>query len=288
MEFVKVDSPQKHTAIEWRSLSGLVSVVGTPIIGGVRVQVWYDIPNASCPDILRCLWDCSRQIDLLKVIADVLHALGQLPESACREDVQGRLLILMYEHYGDIFDGTKARPQDRLHPDYNPHANPWWHEAQQVRAQFTRGINRHDLAIDLGRPPLGDALPAVLDHLNRDRRGIPPGVDRVLVSMNGENTWRAPDDIPEGAQVVHNDEGEAVVLKQDDGVAVYDTVHPSTAEAEVILDAEGEEAQWAAKVPWAWPNWHDPLRPNPGVSLNGNGEPHLFWREGGLEPANPE
>ena len=159
MRFKERDTPlEAHSLKEWASESGEFVIVVAPIIGAVRVQLYHYRPEFAYPDILQCTWDTPPDGRLWSIIADILTALGELDDTADGKAVQTRLCILMYEWYGDIFDGSRARPIDRDHPDYNPHANPWWNDAQALREEMETGICRHHVPLNLDLPPLGEML----------------------------------------------------------------------------------------------------------------------------------
>jgi len=159
MRFTRVEQiPErdKHLIEMWTSESGLAHICVERIFGAVRVQVWYEVPHAQFPNILRTTWDTLPDENLMQVIMDIQEALTELPELADRRAVDQRTQILMFEKYGDIYDGLKCRLIDRQHPDYNPHANPWWNNAVELREQLSSGVYRHHLPLNLDAPLVGD------------------------------------------------------------------------------------------------------------------------------------
>lgn len=144
MKLKTVDPPQEHVLIEFRSELDEASLVVMPIVGAARVQVWWNFPGEHrYPDVMMGTWDTPPDGRMWQVITDIIEALGELPEVADRRDVQDRLLLLMFEQYGDIYDGCRARLIDRDGPHYNPHANPWWNNARELRERLTTGVYRH-------------------------------------------------------------------------------------------------------------------------------------------------
>lgn len=192
----------------WTSEDGAYSVIIEGICGAVRVVVWHHHQANACPNVFACVWDTPPDDRLTEILNRVFAALGELPDFTKELQVKMRLYILMFEWYGDIFDGVKARPIDRYHPDYNPHANPWWKDAQELRAKLSAGVHRHHIFLDLDRPPLGvtNTIPVVDDLVLQveaafDIIGSDPEVDRDNLLPPGieigwyewlEQAWSSP------------------------------------------------------------------------------------------------
>lgn len=162
MKFTAVDpipDRDKHLLHQWESETGAVKVCIEPICGAVRITVWYERPDCAYPDILRCIWDTPPDGRMLEILESIFDAFADFPPMASQRDVQARLQILMFEEYGDIFDGSRARPIDRDHERYNPHANPWWNDAQRLRKDLADGcgVYRHNVDLHFDLPPLGDS-----------------------------------------------------------------------------------------------------------------------------------
>jgi hypothetical protein len=238
----------KHLIKQWLSASGFISINIESIIGAVRVQVWYDRPDAGYPDILRCTWDTPPDQRVFNIVEDIQEALGELPELADQRSVQQRLQILMFEKYGDIYDGLKCRVIDRDHKDYNPHANPWWANAVELREQLNTGVYRHHLPLNLEAPNVGEvwAEPEQPETVTVEPPLWTVAPENYCLTCEFTSSTAGSGASPpmEGCPVCHG---------------------PLTTNPEGIVDEEPQkETQWLEQ---AWVNDKandDPERPNPG------------------------
>jgi hypothetical protein len=255
MRFTRVeDIPERdsHLLAQWASDSGMVLICVERIIGAVRVQFWYERPDAMWPDILQGTWDTPPDGRLVEIIDGLMDAFKDFPELATQREVQSRILIHMYEQYGDIYDGMKARPIDRDHPDHNPRANPWWNDAQVLREQLDTGVYRHHLPLNLDAPALGDVW-APPEPAPQDK-GEADYLD-TLTPMEA------------AAFLEHKQQVEAGVRDENDSWRELEDPEPE------------EGANWREEA-WEQPE-REPTRPNPSWSgpPKPHGGPFPFWKE---------
>jgi len=172
MKFTLLDTPQEYITQEWRSEDEHVSIVSMPIVGAMRVQVWVIVTKQSYPDILGPTWDTPSEY-IGEIVEDIMGALAEIPFMCPIREIDRRLSILMYEWYGDIYDGVKCRIIDRYHPDYNPHANPWWDAAVELRrGDEGDGIARHTTPLKAGAPMLCDVMVEILHPQQAEKEAM--------------------------------------------------------------------------------------------------------------------